>query len=254
MTPDAPQKIEIDWLKTAGGAFAAVSSAFLLSTLGAAGTIIGAALGSVIVTVGGALYSQGLARSHQRLAHVQTAAIRKLGVARADVRRAARRHAGGEAVDAHLAHAEERLDDVKDDLGAVADEPTGPGRRERLVGLPWKRISLITAGLFTATVLAITAFELVAGQSVSSITRGTEGGGGTTIGRIGGGSDEDTPREDDKVPPDNQSSPSDAPSNEPAPTNVPTGEPTPAPESATPAPTTSETAAPTEPTTTSPTG
>ena len=193
MTSTTSPKLEIDWLKTAGGAFAAVSSAFLLSTLGAAGTIIGAALGSVIVTVGGALYSQGLARSHQRLAHVQTAAMRKVGVAQAEVRRAARRQGDDEAVDAHLAHAEERLDDAKDDLGAMADEPTGPGWRERLVLLPWKRISLIAAGLFAAAVLAITAFELVAGESVSSITGGTEGGGGPTIGRIGGGSDGDTP-------------------------------------------------------------
>jgi len=257
MTPDTSQKLEIDWLKTAGGAFAAVSSAFLLSTLGAAGTIIGAALGSVIVTVGGALYSQGLARSHRRLAQVQTAAMRKVGVAQAEVRRAVRNPGDGEAVDAHLAHAEERLADVKDDLGAIADEPTGPGWRERLVVLPWKRISLIAAGLFVAAVLAITAFELVAGQSVSSITGGTEGGGGPTIGRILGGSEGDT-SEEDKVPSDDSSSPSDAPSDElsdqPAPTNVPTGEPTPAPESTPAAPTTSETALPTDPATTPPTG
>ena len=193
MTSDTSQKLEIDWLKTAGGAFAAVSSAFLLSTLGAAGTIIGAALGSVIVTVGGALYTQGLARSHQRLAHVQTAAMRKVGVAQAEVRRAARRQGDDEAVDAHLAHADERLDDVNDDLDTLADEPTGPGWRDRLVTLPWKRISLVAAGLFAAAVLAITAIELVAGQSVSSITGGSEGGSGPTISRIGGGSDGDTP-------------------------------------------------------------
>jgi hypothetical protein len=263
MTSTTSPKLEIDWLKTAGGAFAAVSSAFLLSTLGAAGTIIGAALGSVIVTVGGALYSQGLARSHQRLAHVQTAAMRKVGVAQAEVRRAARRQGDGEAVDAHLAHAEERLDDAKDDLGAMADEPTVPGWRERLVLLPWKRISLIAAGLFAAAVLAITAVELVAGESVSSITGGTEDGGGPTIGRIGGGSDGDTPQEDNKVPTDNQTSPSDAPSNEPsdqpAPTNAPSEEPAPETEAPTPAatataPTTSEPALPTDPATTPPAG
>lgn len=251
MTPDSSQKLEIDWLTTAGGAFAAVSSAFLLSTLGAAGTIIGAALGSVIATVGGALYSQGLARSHQRLAQLHTAAMRKVGVAQAEVRRAARHPGDGEAVDAHLAHAEERLDDAKDDLGTMADEPTGPGWRVRLVMLPWKRISLIAAGLFAAAVLAITAFELVAGQSVSSITGGTEGGGGTTIGRIGGGSDGDTSKEDGQVPPDDQPLPSDAPSNEPSDQPAPES-PTPA---ATPtAPTTSETALPTDPATAPPTG
>ena len=241
MTSDTTQKLEIDWLKTAGGAFAAVSSALLLSTLGAAGTIIGAALGSVVVTVGGALYTQGLARSRERLAHVQTLALRKVGVAQAEVRRAARRQGDDEAVDAHLAYADERLDDVHDDLDLLADETTGPGWRDRFVSLPWRRISLVAAGLFAAAVLAITAFELVAGQSVSSITGGSDGGTGPTIGRISGGSDQDSPPKDEKAPTDNQSTPSEAPSSEPSdqpsPTDVPTGEPTPSPEATTPAPT-----------------
>jgi hypothetical protein len=250
MTSDTPQKLEIDWLKTAGGAFAAVSSALLLSTLGAAGTIIGAALGSVIVTVGGALYTQGLARSHQRLAHVQTAALRKVGVAQAEVRRAARRQGDDGAVDAHLAYADERLDDVHEDLDALADVATGPGWRERLVSLPWKRISLVAAGVFAAAVVAITAFELVAGESVSSITGGSDGGSGPTIGRISGGSDQDSPQNDDKVPTDVESTPSDAPSSEPpdqpTPTDAPSTEPTPTqtPEPTTSAPTPTTPAAP----------
>ena len=241
MPPQTPQKLEIDWLKTAGGAFAAVSSAFLLSTLGAAGTIIGAALGSVIVTVGGALYSQGLVRSHQRLSNVQAAAMRKVGGAQADVRRAARSQGDDEVVDAHLAHAEERLDDVSDELYALVDEQTGPGWRERLVTLPWKRLSLAAAGLFAAAVLAITIIELAAGQSVSSITGGSEGGSGPTISRIGGGSGGDTPNQEDRVPTDGESTPSDAPSSEPSeqpsPTDGPTDEPTSAPAPTTPAPT-----------------
>jgi hypothetical protein len=241
MTSDTPQKLEIDWLKTAGGAFAAVSSALLLSTLGAAGTIIGAALGSVIVTVGGALYTQGLARSHQRLAHVQTAALRKVGVAQAEVRRASRRQDDDDAVGAHLAYADERLDDVHEDLGAIADEPTGPGWRERLGTLPWKRVSLVAAGLFAAAVVAITAFELVAGESVSSITGGSDSGSGPTIGRISGGSGQDTPQNDEKVPTDGESTPSDAPasgpSDQPTPQDAPSTEPTPTPEPTAPAPT-----------------
>lgn len=268
MAVNTSQKLEIDWLKTAGGALAAVSSAFLLSTFGAAGTIIGAALGSVIVTVGGALYSQGLERSRQRLAQVQVAAMRKVGDAQAEVRQAARHPGDGETVDAHLAHAGERLHGVKDDLGTMANEPTGPGWRERLVVLPWKRISLIAAGLFAAAVLSITAFEIVAGQPISSITGDTDGGDGPTISRIGGGSDGDTSQEDNQVPPDDQSSPSDTPSDEPsdqpAPTTVPPSEAPPESEPPTPAttpttptptvPTTTETSVPTDPSTTPPTG
>ena len=256
MTPDSPQKLEIDWLRTAGGAFAAVSSAFLLSTLGAAGTIIGAALGSVIVTVGGALYTQGLARSHQRLARVQSLAVRKVGATQAEVRRAARASGEGDAVDAQLVQGEQRLDEPIDELGSMAEQPPGPGWRERFVVLPWKRIALIAAALFVAVILAITAFELVAGRSLSSITGGSDGEGRTTIGRISGGSGGSSEK-DDTVPKDNES-PSDAPSEEPSdqPTQTaePTGEPTPTVPSSTPTSTPSETVLPTDPATTSPTG
>ena len=137
MTEDTGQKLGIDWLKTIAGALAAVSSAVLLSTLGAAGTIIGAALGSVVVTVGGALYGQGLARSRARLAQVPIAP-----------RRASRHHATS-----------------RDRPGR---RPTrAPARRERFRALPWKRISLGAAGLFAAAILAITAFEVVAGEKPS---------------------------------------------------------------------------------------
>jgi hypothetical protein len=264
MTEDSSQKLELDWLKTIAGALAAVSSAVLLSTLGAAGTLIGAALGSVIATVGGALYSQGLARSQARLAQAQSLALRRVGIAQAEVRRASRQQGDDRAVDAHLAHADERLGEAQADLGGIAEEPAVPGWRERLVMLPWKRISVIAAGLFAAAVLTITAFELVAGESVSSITGGTEGGGGPTITRIGGNSDRDTSQDEEQAPSEDDASPSDDASSEPSdqssptdqPSDVPTDVPTDAPsESPTPAPATPTSSAPApslpaEPTTT----
>ena len=253
MNDDTSQKLEIDWLKTIAGALAAVSSAVLLSTLGAAGTIIGAALGSVIVTVGGALYTQGLARSREHLTQAQSAALRKVRVAQADVREAGRNQGDDQAVDAHLAHAEQRLDEAKQDLGTAADEPAAPGWRERLGLLPWKRISLIAAGLFAAAVLAITVFELLAGESVSSITGGTDGGGDTTITQIRSGSDDD-PSPDEEAPSDEPTTggsdePTTGPSDEPStgtsgeaspsdePTSEPSGSPSGSPsDSATPVP------------------
>lgn len=260
MSDETHQKLQIDWFKTAGGALAAVSSAVLLSTLGAAGTIIGAALGSVVVTVGGALYSQGLARSQQRLAQAQTAALRKVGLAQAEVRRAEARRAerDGEPAStaAHLARADDRLEEARDDLDVDTAEAAESGWRQRLVLLPWKRIALGAAGLFAAAILAITAFELVAGESVSSITGGSDGGSGPTLG-LGGGSKDDT-SQDDEVPATDRPSPSGAtsqdPSTEPSPTDEVSGEPsgstTPEPEpSTTPTPSsTPSTPAPTLPT------
>jgi hypothetical protein len=249
MTADPSPKLDIDWLKTIAGALAAVSSAVLLSTLGAAGTIIGAALGSVIATVGGALYSQGLARSRERLAQAQSLALRRVGIAQAEVRRASRHQGDDPAVDAHLAHADERLGEAKAELGAIADEPPTAGWRERLVVLPWKRISLVAAGLFATAILAITAFELLAGESVSSITGGTDGDGGPTITRIGGGSD--TSR-DDRAPSDDTATPSGEPSSEPPDEASPTDEPTDEP-SESPSESTTPTPSPLAPTTPAPT-
>lgn len=201
MTEDTGQKLGIDWLKTIAGALAAVSAAVLLSTLGAAGTIIGAALGSVVATVGGALYSQGLARSHEHVARASQAARHKVWIARAEVRRANRGHGDVQAIDVDLSQAEERLDEAKDAFDAVAENLDDLTWRERFAILPWKQISLAAAGVFVVAVLAITGFELVAGQTVSSITGGTNGGGGTTITHMGSHSH-----------PSHQPSPTDQPS------------------------------------------
>ena len=263
MAEHLSQKLGIDWLKTIAGALAAVSSAVLLSSLGAAGTIIGAALGSVVASVGGALYSQGLGRSRERLAQAQATALRKAGIAQAEVRRARRHQGDDRTVDAHLTHAEERLDEAKVDLEAVAVEPARTGGRARFAMLPWKRISLVAAGLFAASVLAITAFELVAGETLSAITGGTDGGGGTTITRLGGGSDGDTSKPDHPTPSDDGSSPtseptepssdlSHGPSDRASPSDEPTSQPTGSPSGFTttePTPTT-----PTSPGSTPPTG
>ncbi len=185
MPEDTGQKLDIDWLKTIAGALAAVSSAVLLSTLGAAGTIIGAALGSVVATVGGALYSQGLVRSRQRLVQVPTVARRRVGT---------------------------DPDGTRRDRVVVAVGPADPGWRERFRMLPWRRISLVAAALFVATLVVITAFELAAGKPVSSMTGGSDGDGRTTFSRLGGGSGGGTSTDDDDKAPADGSSPSGGPS------------------------------------------
>lgn len=267
MSEDTDRKFDIDWLATVAGALAAVSSAVLLSTLGAAGTIIGAALGSVSVTVGSAFYRHGLARSRERLAQAQATARHKIGIAQTEVYRASRRQ-GDPRAEAHLSHAESSLDEARQRLESVDPQAPVFGWRERLIALPWKRISLGAAGLFTAAVLSITAFELLVGESVSSITGGSEGNGGTTISRIGGGSDRDTSREQDEDPvpseddAPSQTDPTEQPSDESSPspdesstTEEPTEEPT---ESTSPVPSPTDQSTPTpqpeEPTSTLPGG
>jgi hypothetical protein len=251
---DAPPSLEIDWLKTAAGALAAVTTAVLLSTLGAVGTLIGAALGSVAATVGSALYAQGLARSRDAVLKAQETALHKVGIAQAEVRRAGR-HEGAEQ-EAHLDLADERLGEAKEDLDESAQEAAPLSWRERFVGLPWRRVALIAAGTFVVVVLAITAFEALTGESIAKRTGGSDSQG-TTIGGVTGNDDGDS--KPDKPQHSQQPSPSERPSESASedpgetpsetPTETPTPTPTPTPTAPTP---TTPTTAPTPTTSATP--
>ena len=233
--------LDIDWLKTLAGALAAVTTAVLLSTLGAGGTLLGAALGSIAATVGTALYAQGLATSKRTVAKVQQTALVKVGVAQAEVRRAARQQGDDAAVGAHLEAADDRLAQAREDLDQL--DVAGPQHlpwTARVAALPWKRVALVAAGTFAVVMIAISAFELLGGKPVSSYTSGTSVSGGTSFTRIADTSDagstpgdEDGGRQDpaDQQPGQPADQPSDGasvePDEEPTPTEEPTEAPTP---------------------------
>ncbi|WP_162799124.1 hypothetical protein [Nocardioides sp. 616] len=242
-------KLDIDWLRTIAGALAAVTSAVLLSTLGAAGTIIGAALGSIAATIGTALYAAGLSRSKETVAKAQQVTLGKVGVAQAEVRRAGRRAGDDTAVEAHLNAADRRLQEAKTRLDAAA-EPDPVPLSARLAKLPWKRIVITALALFVAALVAITAFEVLTGRSVASRTGG--GDGRTTIGSVtddGGGDNKKERETPERSPaPTSTSTPSDeaspsTPATDGA-TDGATPTPTPSP-SATPSETAEEAPAPT---------
>jgi len=213
-TTDEKPRLEIDWLKTVAGALAAVSSAVILSTLGVAGTIIGAAVGSVVISLTGSIYNASLARSRERV-KARAAALAKVGVAQAEVRRAARRRASDTAVESHLEHADAQLVQAQIDLDDLAvEEAEGVSWKERLAGLPWKRIALLAVGFFVIAIVAITVFELIAGRPVSDFTGGSDHHGGTTFSDLGGGNQQE------KQP--STPTPSHGPTGGSTPTEVPT--------------------------------
>lgn len=216
MTETDERSHHVDWLKTFAGALAAVSSALLLSTLGAAGTIIGAALGSVIVSVTSSLYSQGLARSRARMADAQMLARRRVGIAQAEVRRA-QRVTGPDAVDAHLSHADEELAEARAGLDGADDlDGAAVSWRERLAVLPWRRVALVAGTFFLIAVVVITGFELIAGRPVSSYTGGSSNNG-TSLSHLDGGGHKKARQEPTPTP-----SPSSSPSASTTPSTTPT--------------------------------
>lgn len=240
----------INWVQVVAGALAAVSSAVLLSTLGVAGTVIGAAMGSVIASVASAWYSRGLDASRQQVA-AQAAALRRVAAARSTLDEAAsavdRGDVGAETgllrADQALGEAEQALEQAShlaegepaEPAEAGGDEVVEPVAHDRLYGaeagrrLPWKRIALIAGGLFVAVMVVITIFELTTGRAVSSYTGGSDKNTGSTVPGIQRGpvdtDDEPAPREDERsdspeVAPTDDAEPSDEP------TTGPTDEPT----------------------------
>ena len=163
-------------LQVLGGALAAISAAVVSSYLGVAGTLIGAALASIVSTVGGALYTESMRSAHGRLRQ----GIQTVGSRRSDGRRSGSvraehpDHRGPASTAADSGGAEEDY--------VLVVRTRRPGLLDAL-----RRVSarawLGTAAVFLIAVLAITAFEMFTGKPVSA----SVGGGtskGTTIGSV----------------------------------------------------------------------
>ncbi len=240
MTSDTDKpKFAVNGAQVVGSALAAVTSAVLLSTLGAAGTIIGAAGSSLVFTVGGAFYARSVQAGRERVA--QAAAVAKEKVQQSRQRQVVL----PPGALAERAEARDDQADAEDELDRLEDD--GPADavswRDTLRQLPWRRIVAVSAGIFVAVMVAILAFELTVGRSVSSFTGGSESGSSSTTIPFGQGAKDGTDPQDgtendggsndggtstDRAPSQNDpvpgrtEAPTPAPSPTPAPTVVPT--------------------------------
>ena len=182
MAEQQHERVAINWFQVSGSALAAVSSAVLLSTVGVAGTIIGAAVGSVVVTAGGSIYSHYLEISRNRVATAQSVARARMSRSRA-VRMDAQQR---KRADDELRRAEQQLADAE-------TETAKPSWRELLAGLRWRRIAAGAAAIFVLAMLIIVTFEMVTGRAVSTYTGGTDGNPRTSIPGLSGRSSSGTP-------------------------------------------------------------
>jgi hypothetical protein len=199
----------VDWLKAVAGALAAVSTTVLLSTLGAAGTLLGAALGSLAATVATALYSQGLDRSRTR--------VRELS------------RLGGRPVPIRNTPFDDAAQDgsTVPSTGSTGSSGSAPGWRERLRAVSWRRPLLGAAALFLVVLVAVTAFELISGRTLASAVRGGHSGG-TTLSHVtgtGGGTHHRSPSPTRGSGPTESPSTTATPSATPSPTASPSATP-----------------------------
>lgn len=142
------------------GALAAVTAALIGSTMGVAGTVVGAGVASIISTVGGALYLRSIERTRVGVRTVRAKVVGKSGgttVLVADQEPDEEPPAAGE--------------DVEAATGQDDRPPAEPGK------LRWPMIVVATLAAFALGMLAVTGLEWVRGESLS-------GDNGTTFGNI----------------------------------------------------------------------
>jgi hypothetical protein len=145
-----------------GGALAAMTAAVISSFFGVAGTLIGAALMSVFVTVATAVYAHSLSRAHE--------------VARRSVVRRAGGAAGpGEAGATEMGATE---------MGASQPDQSQP----RAQPIRWQRVTVAAVLAFGIAVAGVTVVEAVADQPLASLLGDrSRDEGGTSVSVVLGG-------------------------------------------------------------------
>jgi hypothetical protein len=232
ITQERKRWLDLSLAQVVGGALAAMTAAGLGSRLSPAGTIVGAALASVIAAVSGALYTASLRRTRET---VRAVIVRRPTDAARTVSRSGQSRSGSGVAAAVVPRGRSRP------AGAV-DPSTEPSRRRKLV----LRSVVGALATFALAAGALTAYEALSGHALS-------GGSGTTFSQVQQSGRENRP---DKQAPESSESaepsptaersaePSATPQSEPSPTVEPSTEPSAEPSVTTPEAEPSTTTAP----------
>jgi hypothetical protein len=177
---------QLSALQVAAGALAAVSAAVIASFFGVAGTVIGAAVASVVSTVGAAVYTESMRRTH--------AGLRRLVRSpQAPVHRSA------------------------------GDRPPLPARldpRRSPPHLRWARWALVAAtavAVFGLAMVVVTTVELIGHKPVAALVGGSDQAGGTTLGSLTGARGGDGRPQQAPASPSTTPTDGTAPASDPAP-------------------------------------
>lgn len=166
----ANPRLDLSLTQVLASALAAVTATVAASYFGVTGTVIGAALASVLTVTGNAVYGHSLRRTGDRVRDVVPARVRRLPPGAAPY---------SEPVAMPVA---------KPVAMPVAEPVAEPGVTPAKAGRPtlsaatWRRMAFTAAGVFAAVLAVITGIELVTGKPVSTIVRGDAGSGTTVFG------------------------------------------------------------------------
>lgn len=192
--PAEEKKEGLSAKQIAAGALASVTTTVVASSLGVAGTLIGAGLGSVVSTVAAAAYSHSLEKGASKLTKV-TKVLPGGQVVREETRAMpALPPVNGKELPKHL------------------DPRTSahPNRKR------WIRLSAYALGMFVLVMGVITVVEFIGQKPVSALVGGTETTKSTTLGAITNtsSSSKEQPKQEPEQDPATPSAPTTAPSTE----------------------------------------
>jgi hypothetical protein len=219
---DAERRLELSPAQIAGSALAAMSGAAVISWAGTAGTLIGAAAGSVIATVGAATYTWSLRRTRDAVkrtaAQVRTTALVTSALPR--------RVSAGPMRATEIEQGDHDDLDDRDDAQDLAVARRGP------LAYPWAKVTVASIAVMLLGLAGVTAVEAVTGKPLASLL-GSDNSTGTTVGHVVGADNGTTHQHrtpTKQTPASPTPTPSDAPSaqpQQPLPSTTPA--PTPAP-------------------------
>ncbi|MEO6606185.1 MAG: hypothetical protein ABIN55_11270 [Aeromicrobium sp.] len=194
---------EVSWLQLLASVLAAVTAAWIASRLGVAGTLIGAALGSFVVTISSAFYGRTLDQTRTLLIQTESGTVIERQVEEGEVREAL------------------------DEAAEVDSAARGARFVDDTTRLHWKTIIVTAIVVLSLALAAISTYELISGRTL-------DGDHGTTIGdSFGGNRDKPDPT---TTPPTATATTTVPPTPTPTETTV-TPTPTPTETTATPTPT-----------------
>src|SRR5918997_2730145 len=179
---DKPKGLQLSATQVAAGALASVSSAVVASFFGLAGTLIGAALASVISTVSAALFSNSLQKTNDKLRRAwgqltgRQAPVEPATATPTEVASAAPATPATQVLPAHL------------------DPRRAPARRSRP---RWTRVAVYAAAVFVMAMGVIPGIELIGQKPVAALVGGTETSQETTISALTNASSSSPAEEED---------------------------------------------------------
>ncbi|HJV14982.1 MAG TPA: hypothetical protein VJ625_13930 [Propionibacteriaceae bacterium] len=157
---DKKSGLDLSVTQILGGALAAVTAAVLGAQLSVFGTVIAAAMASIITAVGGSLYTASLRRTGDKVKTVfYTSQPNEVDEP---------------TVMEIVSDREGHITGQRSHLVAPEPDPAPPERGSKL---NWKRVVVATLAAFGIAAVALTSVELVTGHAIS-------GGEGTTVQQV----------------------------------------------------------------------